>query len=195
MPALVAPLAGVEITSLWSMSAWTLLPVVLLSSPLIALHRGPVLAIAATAIVLPPLMVAAAPVIATAIHRGDGAPAALHSRLLAERVAHEWRRLTDRPLRMVGGDGDLAYGVAFYLPSHPSVLPDFKLRMTPGVDLARLRREGIAVVCRAADPTCALPAGALGLTGTSVEAEVTRNHFGVAGRPGRYVILIVPPQP
>ena len=196
LPAMIAPLTGVKITSLWTMSAWALLPVLLLSPPLAALHRRAALAIVAAAIVLPPLMVVAAPAIAIAFHRsGDGAPAARHSRLLAERVAHEWQRRTDRPLRVVGGDGDLAYGVAFYLPSRSTALPDFKLRDTPGVDLARLRREGIAIVCLAVEPTCVLPAGALGLAGTSIEVEVTRSHFGVAGRPGRYVILIVRPQP
>jgi 4-amino-4-deoxy-L-arabinose transferase-like glycosyltransferase len=33
IPVLVAPVGGVRLTSLWSMSAWTLLPVMLLSSP------------------------------------------------------------------------------------------------------------------------------------------------------------------
>src|SRR5262249_53755744 len=39
-PAAIAPLAGVRLVSLWSMSAFTLLPVMLLSSPLVALARG-----------------------------------------------------------------------------------------------------------------------------------------------------------
>src|SRR5262249_35473470 len=34
LPVLVAPVIGVRLTSLWSMSAWTLLPVMLLSSRL-----------------------------------------------------------------------------------------------------------------------------------------------------------------
>ncbi|MGZ3289653.1 MAG: glycosyltransferase family 39 protein, partial [Xanthobacteraceae bacterium] len=38
-PALVAPFAGVRLVSLWSMSAWTLLPVMLLSSPLVVISR------------------------------------------------------------------------------------------------------------------------------------------------------------
>ena len=195
LPVLAAPLTGVEITSLWTMSAWTLLPVVLLSSPLITLDRRPVLAIAVTAMVLPPLMLAVAPLIAIVNHRADRTPTSAHSSLLAEQVEREWRRLTEQPLYVVGGDADLAYGVAFYLPSHPSVLPDFNLQMASGINLARLRREGIAVVCRAADPTCVLPATALGLTGTSIEVEVTRSHFGISARPGRYVILVVPPRP
>ena len=108
-------------------SAWALLPVVLLSSPLIELRRRPVIAAVAAAIVFPVVMVAAAPLIAGAVHRGGGTPAAMHSRLLAERVAHEWRRVTDKPLKMVAGESDLAYGVAAYLPSRPSAFPDFSV--------------------------------------------------------------------
>ena len=59
LPAVLAPIFGFEITSLWTMSAWALLPVVLLSSPLIALDRRPVTATLAAAVVFPVVMVAA----------------------------------------------------------------------------------------------------------------------------------------
>src|SRR6201993_4738282 len=39
MPALIAPLTGLRLVSLWSMSAFALLPVMLLSSPLVAIAR------------------------------------------------------------------------------------------------------------------------------------------------------------
>jgi hypothetical protein len=195
LSAALAPVVGFEITSLWTMSAWALLPVLLLSSPLIVLDRRPVLVTVTAAVMLPVVMVAAAPLIAAAIHRNGGAPAAMHSRLLAERVAHEWRRATDKPLRMIGGDSDLAYGVAFYLPGRPLAFPDFNRQLAPWVDVTRLPRDGIAIVCRAADPTCALPATALKLSGTSTEVDITRSHFGVPGAAGRYVITIVPPRP
>jgi 4-amino-4-deoxy-L-arabinose transferase-like glycosyltransferase len=194
LPAALAPIVGFEITSLWTMSAWALLPVVLLSSPLIALDRRPVTATVAIAVVFPIVMVAAAPFVAAAIHRGGGSPAAMHSRLLAQRVAHEWRRASDKPLRMVAGESDLAYGVAAYLPDRPSAFPDFNRRLAPWVDPARLKRDGVAIVCQAADPTCGMPAAALGLAGPRTEVEVTRTTFGSPGRTGRYTIVIVPPQ-
>jgi 4-amino-4-deoxy-L-arabinose transferase-like glycosyltransferase len=195
LPALLAPIFRFEITSLWTMSAWALLPVVLLSSPLIALDRRAVVAALAAAVVFPVVMVAAAPLIAGLVHRGGGAPAAMHSRLLADRVAHEWRRVTDKPLRMVAGESDLAFGVAAYLPSRPSAFPDFNRKLGPWVDAARLRRDGVAIVCVVADAGCGLPATALGLTGTRIEADVSRSYFGTQGRTGRYTIIIVPPQP
>ncbi|MBX9844992.1 MAG: glycosyltransferase family 39 protein [Xanthobacteraceae bacterium] len=195
LPAVLAPIVGIEITSLWTMSAWALLPVVLLSSPLIALDRRPATAVLAAAVVFPVVMVAVAPFIAGAIHRGGGMPAAMHSRLLAQRVAHEWRRVTDKPLQMVAGESDLAYGVAAYLPGRPSAFPEFNRRLAPWADAARLKRDGVAIVCQATEPTCSMPAAALGLTGPRTEVEVTRTYFGTPGRTGRYTIIIVPPQP
>ena len=193
LPAVLAPVVGFEVTPLWTMSAWALLPVLLLSSPLIVLDHRPALVTIAAAIVLPVVMAAAAPLIAAAIHRTGGTPAAMHSRLLAERVAHEWRRVTSKPLRMIGGDGDLADGVAFYLPGRPSAFPDFNLKLAPWVDVTRLPRDGMAIVCQASAPTCAPPA-ALNLSGTRTEVDITRSHFGVPGAAGRYVITIVPPR-
>ncbi len=195
LPAVAAPFTGIAITSLWSMSAWTLLPVVLLSSPLVVLGRQAVLVTVAVAAALPVVMTAAAPAISIAIHRGGVAPAAAHVRLLADRVAHEWRRATDRPLRLVGGNADLAYGAAFYLPDRPVAFPDFSRRTAPSVTPARIAREGMAVVCFAADAACKSAAGAQGVSGRRTEVEVARSHFGTQGRPARYQITIVPPQP
>jgi 4-amino-4-deoxy-L-arabinose transferase-like glycosyltransferase len=195
LPAMLAPLFGFEITSLWTMPAWALLSGVLLSSPLVTLEWPPMLATIAAAVVFPVAMVAAAPVIAGAIHRSGGTAAAMHSHLLAERVGHEWRRVTDKPLRLVGGEGDLAYGVAAYSPEKPSAFPDFNRKLAPWIDVERLHRDGMAIVCQAADPTCALPAAALGLAERSrIEVDMTRTYFGVPGRTGRYLIIIVPPR-
>ena len=194
LPALVAPLAGISLTSLWAMSAWTLLPVVLLLSPLISLHRRAMLTIMAMAILLPPAMVTMAPAIAIAIHRNEIYPAASHSRLLAEQVAIEWARATDKPLKMIGGEGDLASGAAFYLTGPVSSFPDSRPKMAPWVNQARLDRDGIALICRFADPNCLPRAREVGLAGPSIDVEIVRSHHGVAGRAGRYEIVIIPPR-
>ena len=195
LPAVLAPVFRFEITSLWTMSAWALLPVVLLSSPRVALDRRAVIAAVTAAVVFPVVMVAVAPLLIAGVVHGGGAPSAMHSRLLAQRVAHEWRRVTDRPLRMIAGESDLAYEVAAYLPSRPSAFPDFDRKLGPWVDAARLRRDGVAIVCVAADAGCGLPATALGLSGTRTEADISQTYFGTQGRTGRYTIIIVPPQP
>ena len=118
-PAVVAPLAGVQLVSLWSMSAWTLLPVMLLSSPLVADQpprrrrhrhaRGGV------------------PVRHGRDRPGDRLrhssrgppPGAAHSSLLVEPIERLWRETTDRPLRVFAGLDEFTDGVSFYMPSHP----------------------------------------------------------------------------
>jgi hypothetical protein len=196
LPALVAPLLGSKITSLWTMSAWTLLPVVLLSSPLVSLSHRAVVAIIAVAVAVPLLMTAAAPAIAIYVHRVDAVtPAAAQSRLLAERVAQEWSKVTDQPLRLIGGNGELVYGLAFYSPGRPSAFPDFDLSTAPWVNPARIILQGIAIVCYASDPTCLATAEALGLTGRRIEVRIAREHSGEIGQAGDYVIMIVPPRP
>ena len=67
IPMAAAPLVGFDVTSLWSMSAWTLLPVVLVSSPRVALPRAAARNILGLAVVLPFVMLLAAPVVAIAI--------------------------------------------------------------------------------------------------------------------------------
>ena len=193
LPAVVAPLTGSAINSLWSMSAWTLLPVVLLSSPLINFERGVVSAIATITTAMPLLMMVVAPIIAfyIALHSGGDAPTTVHTELLAKRVAQEWRMRTEWPLRFVGGNSDLAYGVAFYSPNRPLAFPNFNQSTVPWVNLALVRRDGIAVVCRVGDSACL---AAHGFTGPNIDVEITPTYFGVAGVPRRFTIIIVQPR-
>jgi 4-amino-4-deoxy-L-arabinose transferase-like glycosyltransferase len=194
LPPVVALVTGISIVSLWTLSAFALFPVVLLSSPLLVVPRQALVAIVAFAIALPPLMTAAAPAIAIAIHRAGVTPTTAHVRLLADRIAHEWRLTTDRPLRLVGGNADLAYGAAFYLPDRPSTFPDFDRRTAPWVDAARVARDGMAVVCFANDRSCIAGAERYAGSGSRrAEVEIARSHFRTSGKPERYVILTVPP--
>src|SRR6516225_10517811 len=62
LAALVAVPARAELDPLWSMSAMTLLPVVLLSSPLVHVHRTVAVAILALAMIVPLVLLAASPV-------------------------------------------------------------------------------------------------------------------------------------
>jgi 4-amino-4-deoxy-L-arabinose transferase-like glycosyltransferase len=192
LPAIAAPLSGIEITSLWSMSAWALLPVVLLSSPLIRPVRRFVVIVLAIALAMPPIMVAIAPAIALAIHQRGVAPEAAHVRMLAARVTQEWRRRTERPLRFVAGEYILVYGVAFYAADRPLAFPS-NLIGTPPVDPALRARDGIAIVCRGEGKSCIDDATKLG--GARTDLTITRSFFGIAGQPARYAIFIVLPRP
>src|SRR5207253_2504418 len=145
LPALVAIPAEVRLTSLWSMSAWTLLPVMLLSSPLLAVDRQAAARVLMLAVLFPFVMVAAAPAIAVVTHRTGVTPAAGHSSLLAAPVERLWRETSDQPLRLFSSYEDFNYGVAFYLPSRPLTVNALDGVPPPGLD-ARIARDGIVLV-------------------------------------------------
>jgi 4-amino-4-deoxy-L-arabinose transferase-like glycosyltransferase len=207
LPCLVALATGIEVSSTWTGAGWTLLPVVLLASPLIAISRQAILGIVAFAVVLPPLMTAAAPAIALAAHRAGGVPPpAAQGRLLAERLMQEWRQVTDRPLRLVGGELDLSYTTAFYLPDRPVALPIGMPQLAPWVDAERIAREGISLLCYSRDDdaggrTCvhhgmieSFEALARAPGSRHVEVEIRHSYLGVPGYAVRYFIFTVPPQ-
>jgi hypothetical protein len=201
-PALVAPFTGVRLTSLWTMSAWTLLPVMLLSSPLVIISRRDALGILTLAAAFPVAMVAAAPAIGFAIHSSEPPPATAQSSLLAEPVERVWRETTDQPLRLFGGYEEFTDAVPFYMPSHP-----LAVHVLDGVAVsqaleARIGRDGIALVCPTRSPErpttglCidrAVARARCSLPGMQVEVEVFRRHLGVGGKRARYLIITIPP--
>ncbi len=126
---------GVEITSLWSMSAFALLPVLLLSSPAVSVRPLDTERILIAAVAFPLIMLIASPFIAIADQRKGPPPASAQAALLAARIEHDWHALTPQPLRYVGGPADLAYGVAAYAADRPLSLPDL-----PQPSVARSRK-------------------------------------------------------
>ena len=145
LPAMVAPLTGSDVTSLWSMSAWTLLPVLLLSAPAIAVREVDTTRILAAAIALPILALIAAPVVAIMAQRAGPAPAGAHGRLLAQEIERQWRMALPYALRFVGGDTDLAYAVAAYARDAPRALPGLP---PPRGRRTRAKRRGLCLLCR-----------------------------------------------
>src|SRR6266513_98505 len=100
LAALVAVAARADLDPLWSMSAMTLLPVVLFSSPLLSVNRSAAVNILALSIVLPLVMLAASPVIALVIHRQGVPNYASQYRLIAQAVEQAWRAQSNKPLRI-----------------------------------------------------------------------------------------------
>ena len=193
LPALAAVVAQVEIVSLWQMGAMTLLPIVLLASPLVTVARAAAVRLLAFALAFPPLMVLAAPVIAIVIHR-EGVPNyATHYRLVADAVDRFWRATTDKPLRFVGSYTNLVNGVSFYLPSRPATLEINEPAVTPWADPESVARAGIALVCPEPETACMEKLNARGRGLPRHAVTLSRRHFGVADTPVRYVIIIVPP--
>jgi 4-amino-4-deoxy-L-arabinose transferase-like glycosyltransferase len=188
LPAAGALLSGIELTSLWSMSAWTLLPVLLLSPPAVIVKENDTRRILAGAVLLPLVMLIASPVIAIIALRNGPSPATAQAGLLAEEVERLWLETTLQPLRFVSGDAGLANGVISYAAGRPRALSEM-----PPPDAADLAHSGQAVVCFADDAKCRAAGSALA-GGRIVENEIVRNFLRFPGKPQRYTIFIVPPR-
>ena len=199
LPVLAAIALTTEITSIWSMSAFALLPVVLLASPRIALPHQAADRIVALAAAVPLVMLAAAPFVAAAIQRGGLPPDQTQGSLVAPAAEAAWRAATPAPLRMVAGDN--AYGIAFYLKDRPSAFPEFSFPIATWVDEARLARDGMVMVCATDNAGCLAEAqrradrapAAKAATAAPVEVTVARSLFGIAGTARRYRIWALPP--
>jgi Dolichyl-phosphate-mannose-protein mannosyltransferase len=194
--ALAAIAARAELDPLWSMSAMTLLPVVLFASPLIAVNRTAAVYILAFAVVFPLLLLAASPVIALVIHRQGVTNYASHYRLIAQAVEQAWHSQTNQPLRIVGGNRPVVDGSNFYFADPPATFVVTEPRRTPWVDQARIAREGIAIVCPRAEPGCLkeLNAFVTRYGGKTEDVALARRFFGSSDTPVDYQIAIIPPK-
>jgi 4-amino-4-deoxy-L-arabinose transferase-like glycosyltransferase len=194
LPVLVTLFTGGHTTSVWTMAAWTLFPVVLLSSPLVTISAAAASRAVAVAIAFPLAMVAAAPIVALAAHRKGVADYGGHYRELAGAVEREWRQVSRHPLRLIGGEYYLVRGTAFYLADQPLIL-DNAISFGKEIDRARIESEGIALVCPVVDVGCTLMANAYAAREPSARGttiRLVRSYFGFAGTPERYLIVVVP---
>ncbi len=191
LPALAAIVAGVAISSLWSMPAWALLPVLLLSPPAVTISEPAARWIVGIAIGFPIVMVLAAPGVAYFAHRAGKLPVTAQSRLLSAEVERQWHAVTDKPLRYI--DGNVAFSTAVYAGDMPRALPEL-----PPVPAESRIRAGWAMVCIAEDGKCMGEAALLRRRRPDShwsEVTIAREFLGIEGRAQRYGILIVPPQP
>jgi hypothetical protein len=190
LPFFGALIGGTEITSLWSMSAWTLLPVVLLSSPRIVLRVGDVERALAFALIVPFVATALSPAIAH-FTADIVRPAQAQQALLAAQVEHEWHSIALAPLRYVDGDADTAYGIVAHAADRPHAIPGL-----PPPPAAVLKRDGFAFVCPTEDAACVARAKTISAAEPQsriVESTIFRTATGRPVPPQRYTIVLMPP--
>jgi len=191
LPAIAAVAGGAEITSLWSMPAFSLLPVMLLSSPAVTTRAIDTRRILLGAAMLPIVMLVVAPLITIAAQRAGPAPASAQASLLAGEVERLWHQSTPQPLRFIGGDEDLAYGVTAYAVDRPRALTGM-----PEHAKRELAQSGFVWLCFAEDGVCRSHGIARSGPGAKlVETQIVRNFLRFAGKPQRYTIYVVLPQP
>ncbi len=215
---LLLPIATVlyraNLTSLWSMSAWTLLPTLLLSPPAIRFEPWQVRRILQLAFIIRLGALIAAPAIAVIVHLEGVRPTeAAQGSLLAAEVERDWHQTTTQPLRFVGCDA--ADEVVAYAKHRPRALPARSLHgdvgdivyayangwpQPPAVKSKPSEEErskaGMALVCRAdiAGWVDAATKYAERTPGSRrIDFMIVRTFLGIAGQPQKYVTFIVPP--
>lgn len=206
--------SGTTPTPLWSMSAWALLPVLLLSPSGVRIAPINLQGILALAMAEPLVMLIAAPAVALAMHYAGVTPPAAHGRLLAAQTEQAWRQATAQPLRFVGCD--VGNEVIAYAQDRPrplawrffggdiadTVYADGHgwPRTAPGPSEpsdAQLAESGMALVCSANDGSWVEPAAARAARDPAakrLDIEVARDFWGLPGQPQRYTIFIIPPR-
>jgi len=198
LAAAVAVVVQARLDPLWSMSGMTLLPVVLLASPLLTAQRAAAIRFTALAVLFPLLMVAISPAIAVIIHRNAlQNNYGTHYQLIAQAVSKAWRQQTGAPLRIVGSLRPVVDGTNPYFPSRPATYAITSTWRTPWIDEDRIKRDGIAIVCPEPEVACMQELHAYAARyGATVVEDVTlaRHYFGTVDKPVRYWIVIIPPR-
>jgi 4-amino-4-deoxy-L-arabinose transferase-like glycosyltransferase len=192
LPALSAPFLGVELSSLWTMQSWFLLPIILLAPQTAVVPRSRAVGLAGLVFAITVIALLAAPIVAWTKHVNGTKHEEAFYRLISDEIAREWHRHSDRPLTIVMGDYPEA--VTFYSSDHPDSVPDFNLSVAPWVTPERLEREGYAVLCN--QPYCISKASsrvAAAPQAIQREIELSRRYLGHQGPSARFFIAIIPP--
>ena len=189
LPALVNLVLSHRLSPIWTIPNWSLLPIVLLGSPLVVIERRIALRILAFALALPVIAVLVAPAVSLINHRSGATDGNSRSSLVAQELVRSWRGATDRPLRWVAGAPLLV--TLYYLPRTARILG---LDGSPAT-AAAIIRDGVALACPVSESKCVAKIEAIGAAATGLrrEVELARRYLGVEGRRVRYLIVIVAP--
>jgi hypothetical protein len=198
LPILAALVTHTSLQSIWNAPALNLLPVMMLATRFVVTPRIAVQRLVAVVSAITLAVVASSPFVALVILKLGVENQAAYAQLAARALEREWRATTDRPLRIVAGTFALASSTAFYIPDKPSTYADFSLYLSPWINDARLRRDGVAIVCPSDDPDCLKSMSelqALGPAGGRRAIVTLRRHWlGFTGEPRDFVIATVPPR-
>ena len=192
LPAIAAVASGTEITSLWSMSAWTLLPVLLLSSPRVTWRPLDTRRVMLMAAALPLIALIISPAIAVMNRREGPPPPATQAHMLASEVDRIWHETTPQPLAFIGGDADISVGVVAYSADRPRAL----LAGLAEPSARHLRSAGMVLLCFTGDGACTAEAAGLAGAAPSRTVQVAISHkiWGKLMPQRSYTVIVVAPQ-
>jgi 4-amino-4-deoxy-L-arabinose transferase-like glycosyltransferase len=193
VPVVVAPFFGAQLTPLWTMPAWFLLPVLLLRPAAARIPRVAAVRIAMLVAVTTIGSLGAAPWVAWRYNHHGTKEYREFYRLVAAEAADAWHLATRSPLQIVAGDFYLVLAMTFYDPHHPDSVPAFALAAAPWVTEERLTREGFAIICLMHDEDCVAEAKHRAAEKNDVRFFDFSTTNGY--RSERFFLMLVPPQP
>ena len=199
LPIVVMPLSGIKYSALWTLPAWFLLPIVLLSPPQAVVQRLDAVRLAFVVLCMSLAVLAASPAIAWVRFIGEEAkPARAHYAAVSQELTRVWRLNTKQPLAIVASSTDFANAASFYSADHPRSWDLADPQLTPWIAKDRPPRDGWAAVCPATEQHCMLLADRAAAQSAGVirqEFEHAATFFGRRGPPIRFIFVLVPPRP
>jgi hypothetical protein len=196
--AVVAPFVGAVSTPMWAMSAWFLLPIVLLRPKAAELTRVAAIRITALVATITICSLAVAPWLAWRKHVDGTGEGREYYRLVSAEITNAWHLATGLPLRIVMGNADLASAVTFYSPDHPDSMPGFEIgAATPWITPERLAEDGWAAICNADDEKCVDVARQRAAGKSNVQFvtySTTNRYLGKPGKLGRFFFILAAPE-
>lgn len=198
LPLLVMPLAGIKFSALWTLPAWFLLPIILLSPPQAVVRRLDAVRLAFVVLCVGLASLVASPAVAwTRFVQEQGKPR-VHYAAVSRELTRVWRDAVNQPLTLVASSTEFANAAAFYSPDHPRSWDLAEPQLTPWIAEAAPPRNGWAAICPAREELCfnLVDRAAKHAAGvTRVEFDHAAAFFGRRGPSKRFVFVLVPPGP
>lgn len=193
---LAALVTNIKIDTNFAIGIFPTIPLLLMTSPGFRLAPGAATALQKAVAVLFALALVASPAVGYA-RFAMRAEKADEPRKEAVREAETlFRDAFGADLHIVAGSWPYADEAPFYARGTVAQWIDFSTAKAPWIDEARLRREGAAAVCLAADGNC-LAQAREHLAGPLVERSFTasKRYLGREGRRFDFVLIMQPPRP
>ncbi|HXX03063.1 MAG TPA: glycosyltransferase family 39 protein [Xanthobacteraceae bacterium] len=178
LPALLNLIIPYRLTPDWTFPDWALLPLVLYSSPLIAVDSRAMARAGLVGLALVLAVIIASPAIAYVRFKGSHDRDRMYSRQIAEMA----EGLAGQPITRIWGSPAIVAGLPFYLPQ--------------AKPYAGTSAGSVLIVCLSDDLPCQKGAAAFAHgRGRTVTATFARHFLGLSGRPETFQLTVLPQAP
>lgn len=196
LPIVVMPLAGIKFSALWTLPAWFLLPIVLLSPAQAAVSRRDGVRLAFVVLCIGLAALLASPAVAWARFVEEQGKSRVHYSAASRELTRVWRDAVKQPLVLVASSTEFANAAAFYSPVHPRSWDLADPQLTPWIAEEAPPRDGWAAICPAGEDLClrlVTRAAAKSAGVVQKEFDHAATFLGRRGPSMRFVFVLVPP--